>query len=195
MSILREAEMAKTNRTDEKNDEDFDDSQETDPNEKIPHEKSKQAVAPKFDPKYFYMPTKEQSDKYGQNEAQRKVPIPIEMTEFEKLYKPFNTSLRSDIEWQSVGRVAFTLEKLKSPARWYKLNSDHKTVKYKNSQMWWDKHLMYRKQLVMFQEFGQDKEDYEDVLDDIQADKDARVERKKIREEREAEGQKYIEML
>ena len=61
--------------------------------------------------------------------------------------------------------------------------------------MWWDKHLLYRKQLVKYHAFDQDKEEFEDVLDDIEVEKEERKERKRLRAQREAEGEKYIDML
>ena len=63
---------------------------------------------------------------------------------------PGRLDLRSKFEWQSVGRVRIDLKKLLAPSRWRSIQEDPLVKKYKNSQMWWDIHLLHRKRLVMF---------------------------------------------
>jgi hypothetical protein len=57
--------------------------------------------------------------------------------------------------------------------------------KYKNSQMWWDIHLKYRKMLVKFKRFPEDEEELEDVLVELQEEKDVRTKRKEERKVKE----------
>ena len=106
----------------------------------------------------------EEAKKLGLSEAQRKIPRPL------KPEDPGRLDLRSKLEWQSVGRVRIDLAKLIAPARWQYIQANP-SVKYKNSQMWWDIHLLHRKRLVMFKKFPEDEEQLEDILDDIEEDK------------------------
>lgn len=47
--------------------------------------------------------------------------------------------------------------------------------------MWWDIHLSHRKSLVKYRKFPSDEEEYEDVLEEIQQEKEIRSNRKEDR--------------